>query len=149
MLWGFISTEIIQRTYLDWTALKKYCPCLQKHDQIGCGFVKNETMKVKKTTTKKPLKNPKTKTHIKMENIWKLSKINVSASCPEAYSVDKSTGRLPSGRNSWLKIPLLNLESSRADSKSPKRNQSRVMRGGGAHLTSTCVSSHCSLCSSH
>lgn len=75
----------------------------------------------------------KTKTHIKIENKWKLSKINVSASCPEAYSVDKSTGRLPSGRNSRLKIPLLNLESwsSRDNSKSLKYNQSRVLSWGG------------------
>lgn len=62
-----------------------------------------------------------------MENKQKLSKIHVSASCPEAYTVDKSTGRLPSGRNSRLKIPLLNLESSRANSKSLEHNQSRVM----------------------
>lgn len=78
---------------------------------------------------KTKISNPKN--HIKMENKWKLSKINVSTSCPEAYSVYKSSGRLPSRRNSMLKILSLNLETSRANTKRLKHNQSRVMSWGG------------------
>lgn len=49
MFWVFyshkkkVSHKILTKT----AALEKYCYCLQKHEQMDCGFVKNEIMKIK------------------------------------------------------------------------------------------------------